>query len=213
MPLRNRPKGAVPVISFRRRRTRIRKRPSGGHPHRHHQTSIETSIAGAKIHLRRRRRRRRVASHHHHPLLLLLLLELLHFNPLLDRRLVRRQLRSSPREIDLELAELALEQGDDADAAVDRVSQPHLGLVGEGVHGVLSLERFQVVEDLRHVARPEDPVDVDEFLWLVRRKIRGEDTLGLAFSPEKLAAGARGADRLPAGRCRGWRGRRLPVVH
>lgn len=91
----------------------------------------------------------------------------------------------------MELAELVLEEGDDADAAVDGVAQPHVGLVGEGVDGVLALVGLELVEELGDVAGAEDLVDVGEFLGLVRREVRREHALRLALPPEELAGGAR----------------------
>ena len=90
-------------------------------------------------------------------------------------------------EVDLELTELVLEDGDDTDAAVDGVAETHVGLVGKGIDGVLSLVRAQLVEELGDVAGPEDLVDVRELLRLVRGKVRGEDAVRLALPAEELA--------------------------
>lgn len=60
--------------------------------------------------------------------------------------LILGELGFSAAEIHLELAEPVLEKGYDSHAAVDRVPQTHLGLVGERIHCVLSLRRLQFVE-------------------------------------------------------------------
>lgn len=105
--------------------------------------------------------------------------------------LVAGELGLGAGEVDLELAELVLEEGDDADAAVDGVPQAHVGLVRQRVHRVLPLLRLQLVQQLRHVARPEHLVHVRKLGRLVRRKIRREHALRLALSPQELARRAR----------------------
>lgn len=90
-------------------------------------------------------------------------------------------------KVHLELAELVLEERDDPDAAVDGVTEPHLGLIGEGIDGVFTLVRVQVVEELGDVASAEDSVDVGELLRLIGWEVRCKCTLGLAFAAQKLA--------------------------
>lgn len=51
-------------------------------------------------------------------------------------------------EVVLDLAELVLKDGDEADAAVDGVAEAGLGLVGEGVDGVFSLGGAELLEEL-----------------------------------------------------------------
>lgn len=94
-------------------------------------------------------------------------------------------------EVGLNLVEAVLEDGDEADAAVDRVSEAELGLVRQRVHRVLPLGHVEVAEDLGHVAGPEHLVDVGELLRLVRREVRGVHALQRALPPEKLARRAR----------------------
>ena len=74
-----------------------------------------------------------------------------------------------------------MEEGDDADAAVDGVAEPHVGFVGKRIDGVLALARQQLVQKLRHVARSEHFVDVCEFLVLVRREVRRKHALRLTI--------------------------------
>lgn len=83
----------------------------------------------------------------------------------------------------LEPDNLSLENGYRANTAVDRVLQPRLCLVREGVHRVFSLVGLDLVEELAHVARSEYFVDVGEFLGLLRGKVRREDAAREAFSP------------------------------
>lgn len=95
-------------------------------------------------------------------------------------------------ELLLEALDLALEEGDGADAAVDGVPDPRLGLIGEGVDGVLPLVLGELVEELCDVAGAEDLVDVRELLRLLRRKIRREDAPWHALPPQELAGCAGG---------------------
>ena len=54
--------------------------------------------------------------------------------------------------------DLSLEEGDGFNTAVDRVSYSGLAFVGQRVHGVLSLVRRELVQELGHVAGAEDLV-------------------------------------------------------
>lgn len=85
-----------------------------------------------------------------------------------------------------------LEDGDEADAAVDRVAEAGVGLVGERIDGVLALGGVELVEDLGHVAGAEYLVDVGELLGLVRGEVGREHALLGAFPAEELAGRARG---------------------
>lgn len=106
--------------------------------------------------------------------------------------LVLGELGFGAAEIHLKLAELVLEERDDADAAVDGVAQPHVGFVSQRVDGVFALVRLQLVQKLRNVAGAEHFMNVGEFLRLIRREVRGEHALRQAFPPEELACGAGG---------------------
>lgn len=109
--------------------------------------------------------------------------------------LVLGQLGLGASEVHLQLAKLVLEDGNDADAAVNWVAEAHLGLVGQGVDRILSLVGGKLVEKLGDVARPEDLVHVCEFLRLIGREVGREDAVGLALAPQELASGAGGARR------------------
>jgi hypothetical protein len=107
--------------------------------------------------------------------------------------LVLGQLVAGAGELLLDLAEAVLEDGDDADAAVDGIAEAHVGLVGERVDGVLALVGVELVEDLGDVAGAEDAVHVHKLLRIVRREIGREHAVRLALAPEELAGGARRA--------------------
>lgn len=83
-----------------------------------------------------------------------------------------------------------LQEGNNSDAAVDGVAKTHVGLISEGIDCVFALRRLQLVEKLGHVTRPENFVNVCEFLRLVRWKIRREYTLRLTLSPQKFTSRA-----------------------
>jgi hypothetical protein len=112
-------------------------------------------------------------------------------------------------EILLELAEVVLEDGYDADAAVDGVAEAHVSLVGERVYGVLALEGVELVEQLGDVAGAEDAVDVHELLRVVRREVGREHAVRLALAPQELARRA----RRPRAAHRHRRGRRRRRRH
>jgi hypothetical protein len=105
--------------------------------------------------------------------------------------LIFRQLVAGAGEVLLDQAEAVLEDGDDADTAVDGVAEAHVGLVGERVDGVLALAGIEVVEDLGNVAGAEDAVHVHELLRVVRREIGREHAARLALAPQELARRAR----------------------
>jgi len=89
--------------------------------------------------------------------------------------------------------DLALEDGDGAHAAIHGVLHPGLGLVGQGIDGVLPLAGEELVEKLGDVGGAEDLVDVGELQGLLRREVGGEDAARHALAAEELAGGARGA--------------------
>lgn len=98
-------------------------------------------------------------------------------------------------EVVLDLVDLVLEERDVAHAAVDGVSEPGLGLVREGVDGVLALRGGELVEELRHVARAEHAVHVGEFRRLVGGEVGREHAALRALAPQELAGGARRVGR------------------
>lgn len=100
---------------------------------------------------------------------------------------ITEQVGVSGVELLLKPLDLFLEESDGADAAVDGVSDASLGLVGEGIDGVFSLVRRELVEELRDVTGTEYFVDVGEFLRLFGWEVRSENTTWQAFSPEELA--------------------------
>ena len=105
--------------------------------------------------------------------------------------LVLGELEAGAGEVLLELAELVLEDGDDAAAAVDGVAEAHVGLVRQRVHRVLPLVRVELIQQLGHVARAEHPVHVHELLRVVRREVGREHAVRLALAPQELARRAR----------------------
>lgn len=94
-------------------------------------------------------------------------------------------------ELDLDLPELMLEHRDEAHATVDGVPETRLGLVRQGLNGVVSLRGAELVQKLRHVAGAENLVHVREPLRVVRGKVRREHALLRALSPQTLARRAR----------------------
>lgn len=89
----------------------------------------------------------------------------------------------------LEPLDLSLEEGNGSHAAVDRVPDTCLGLIGQGVDGVLPLVGEEVVEELGDIAGAENLVDVGELLGLLRWEVRSENAAGHAFAPQELASG------------------------
>ena len=81
------------------------------------------------------------------------------------------ELISGHGELVLELGDLVLQNGDDAQAAVHGVLLAGVGLVRNGFHSVLSLAGVDVLEDAQDVGDAEQPVHVLEPLGLVRREI------------------------------------------
>ena len=94
-------------------------------------------------------------------------------------------------KVDLDMAEALLEDRDEADAAVDGVAEARLGLVGEGLDGVIALGGSELVEELADVAGAEDAVDAGEALWVVRWEVRRENALLRALPTQELARRAR----------------------
>ncbi|CAH9060227.1 unnamed protein product [Cuscuta epithymum] len=93
-------------------------------------------------------------------------------------------------EVGLELGHTALEGGDGANAAVDGVGEADLGLVDEGIDGVLALLLRDLVENFGDVASAEDLVDLGEFLRVVGAEVGGELAVGDALPLQQLAGGA-----------------------
>lgn len=93
----------------------------------------------------------------------------------------------------LELSHLALEVGDGANAAVDGVTEAGVGLVSEGVDGVVALVGRDLGENLADVAGAEHLVDFGELLGLVGVEVRGENAVRGAPPLQKLASRAGGA--------------------
>ena len=91
----------------------------------------------------------------------------------------------------LEPLDLSLEEGNGSHAAVDRVPDACLSLIGQGIDGVLPLVGEEVVKELGDVAGAEDLVDVGELLGLLWWKVRGENAAGHAFAPQELAGSTR----------------------
>lgn len=89
-------------------------------------------------------------------------------------------------KVHLELAELVLEERDDSDAAVDRVTEAHIGLVGQGIDCVFTLVGVQLVEKFGDIACSEHFVNICELLGLVWWEVRCEHALWLAFSTQEL---------------------------
>ncbi|CAH9069575.1 unnamed protein product [Cuscuta europaea] len=96
----------------------------------------------------------------------------------------------SEEEVRLELGHTALEGGDGANAAVDGVGEADLGLVDEGIDGVLSLLLRDLVEDFGDVAGAEDLVDLGEFHRVVGAEVGGELAVEDALPLQQLAGGA-----------------------
>lgn len=94
-------------------------------------------------------------------------------------------------ELLLEPLDLSLEEGNGSHATVDRVPDTCLGLIRQGVDGVLPLVGEEVVEELGDIAGAENLVDVGELLGLLRWEVRGENAAGHAFAPQELAGGTR----------------------
>jgi hypothetical protein len=94
-----------------------------------------------------------------------------------------------------DLVDLALEDGDGRNAAVDGVAEARLGLVRERGDGVPALVRREVAEDLGHVAGAEHPVHVRELGRAVGREVGREDAPLRALAPQQLARRARRARR------------------
>lgn len=97
------------------------------------------------------------------------------------------------RGVDLcaDLLDLALEDQDVRDAAVDGVSDARVRLVRERVGGVPAQGLRYVVEDLGGVAGAEDFVHAGELGGVVRREVRREDAHLRALAAQQLARRAR----------------------
>lgn len=94
-------------------------------------------------------------------------------------------------EFDLDLPEPVLKDGDETHATIDRVTETGFGFVGQRLHGVVTLGGVELVQKLRDIACPENPVDVSEPLRIVRWEVRREHAFLRAFPPKELARSAR----------------------
>lgn len=98
------------------------------------------------------------------------------------------------------LTHLLLQGEDVRDAAVDRVAEPGLSLVGDGDGRLAPIADGKVHEELRHVAGPEHLVDRREVRRpLLVSKVRGKDTPPHTLPPQELARPARRTE--PRHRC------------
>lgn len=93
----------------------------------------------------------------------------------------------------LEPDDLPLEHWYRPHAPINRVFEPRLSLIGEGIDSVLSLVREDLIEELAHVASPEYLVDIGELLGLLGREVGRKDAIRQALSPQELASSARRA--------------------
>lgn len=96
-------------------------------------------------------------------------------------------------QVVLKLEHLPLQESNGSNAAINRVSEPSLCLVGQGIHSVLPLLLGDFNQDLAHIAGSEHLVDFGEFLALVGTEVRREYTVGCASSLQELAGCARRA--------------------
>ena len=84
-----------------------------------------------------------------------------------------------------------LEERDDSNATVDGIAEAHVSLVGKRVDGVLTLMGVQLVQQLGHVARPKNFVNICKLLGLVRWEVRSKYALWLALATQELTCCAR----------------------
>ena len=84
---------------------------------------------------------------------------------------------------------LRVEEGDDAEAAMDGVAVTGVCLVEDRLHGVVALGGVHLLQDAERVAHPVELVDVEELLGLVGREVRGQRALGGALAPLEFASG------------------------
>lgn len=71
----------------------------------------------------------------------------------------------------LELGHPPIEVRNRAEAAINRVTEAGLGLIGERVDGVLTVLLGDLVEKLANVAGPKHLMDLGELLGLVGPKV------------------------------------------
>jgi hypothetical protein len=110
------------------------------------------------------------------------------------------ELVSGDGELVLELGDLVLQNGDDAQAAVHWVLFARVGLVRDGLHGVLALAGVHVLEDAQDVGDAEQLVHVLEPLGLVGREVGRQGAVRRALPALVLARRARRVYG-PAGPC------------
>ena len=95
-------------------------------------------------------------------------------------------------EVELLAQELGLrvEEGDDAEAAVDGVAVARVRLVEDRLHGVVALGRVHLLQDAQRVAHAVELVHIQELLGLVGREVRRQRALRRALAPLELASRA-----------------------
>jgi len=71
----------------------------------------------------------------------------------------------------LELGHPPIEVRNRAEAAVNRITEAGLGLISEGVDGVLTVLLGNLVENFANVAGPKHLVDLGELVGLIGPKI------------------------------------------
>lgn len=126
------------------------------------------------------------------------LLGLSHFHACRDEvhplQLEVDELGLSLGELLLEIAYLLLEVADGSGAAVDRVSDPRVGLVHHAAHCIRSLRFWKFLQELDDVASSEHSMRNGELVRLGGREVRGQDTLVHAPPAQDLAGGTRAED-------------------
>lgn len=90
------------------------------------------------------------------------------------KRSVSGQVGPGEFKVVLELHHAAVEEGNWAEAAVDRVTEAGLSLVGEGVDGVFTVFLRDLAEDLADVAGPKYLMDLGKLLGLVGPEVGRE---------------------------------------
>lgn len=118
---------------------------------------------------------------------------------------ISRKLWSCHCQFCLQLCYSSLKDWDGSDAPIYRIFHTRIRLVGNRIHGVLSLMLGQLIEKLGNVASSEDLVNVCEFLGLVGWKVRCENALGGALSTKEFASCTRRSRRRCHDQERGWK--------
>jgi hypothetical protein len=102
---------------------------------------------------------------------------------------VSRQLLARGGDLVADPFDLHLQHGDVGHAAIDGVADARVGLVRQGVYGVLPLQLVQVVEELRDVAGAEDAVHARELARIVGREVGREHASLRALAAQQLTRG------------------------